>query len=297
MNLFNGIKPRRPSGAFKIFLMEKAKQNILHSIKDGQELWRKLTDEEKNEYLKKSHKLILAYKYKKMIYNKKIKRMLPKKPPNAFFIFVNEKKGHKIQKGQKTISYWRPIYDNLPKIEKDKYEKKAKIEKEIYENKMERFKNAVFDIPKKPLYPYTMFLQDAIPKLKKIKENKNLSCSEILKKASSIWLNSMPEFRKIFEDNSANDIKRFKTEMKQFEKFGYYIKNITKESNTMNTKDLKDEDIQINDEQTVKRKIVKKRSVSIIKNYKTFKRTKSPKINNKNNSIIHKKGKTQIKKK
>ena len=69
--LINGIKPKRPSGAFKIFLQEKAKENSLHDINEGHKLWEKLDEEQKEEYLKKSHRCILAYnycKYKKMIY-------------------------------------------------------------------------------------------------------------------------------------------------------------------------------------------------------------------------------------
>ena len=86
--IIHGVKPKRPAGAFRIFLQEKAKNKELHDIKEGKELWDKLSDDEKDAYLKKSHTLRLAYKYKKMIYNKKIKRVMPKKPPTAYGFFL-----------------------------------------------------------------------------------------------------------------------------------------------------------------------------------------------------------------
>ena len=69
--LVNGVKPKRPAGAFRIFLQEKAKEKALKSIDDGKKLWAKLSEEEKEKYLKKAHTCRLAYQYKKMIYEKK----------------------------------------------------------------------------------------------------------------------------------------------------------------------------------------------------------------------------------
>ena len=92
-DIVHGIKPKKPAGAFRIFLQEKAKNNEIKTIQDGHELWKKLSEEQKEEYLTKSHKCLLAYRYKKMIYNKKIKKMLPKKPKGPLQQFLKEKKG------------------------------------------------------------------------------------------------------------------------------------------------------------------------------------------------------------
>lgn len=96
-----------------MFLQEKAKEKVMHSLKDGATLWKNLSEIQKEEYLKKAHKCILAYKYKKMIYNKKIKKMLPKKPGNAFSQFVKEKKGQKIPKGENCLNYWYKVFKSL----------------------------------------------------------------------------------------------------------------------------------------------------------------------------------------
>ena len=58
-------------------------------------MWDKLSEDEKESYLKKSHTLKLAYKYKKMIYDKKIKKILPKKPATAYGYFLKEKNNEK----------------------------------------------------------------------------------------------------------------------------------------------------------------------------------------------------------
>ena len=121
--LVNGVKPKKPAGAFKVFLQEKAKEKVLHSIHEGKDLWNKLSDEEKEIYLKKAHTCKLAYKYKNMIYNKKIKKIMPKKPANTYTLFLKDKKGQKIPKGEKALTYWRDEYENLTKEKKKIYRK------------------------------------------------------------------------------------------------------------------------------------------------------------------------------
>ena len=83
-DIVHGVKPKKPAGAFRIFLQEKAKNNEIKTLKEGQEMWKKLSEDQKEEYLTKSHRCLLAYRYKKMLYNKKIKKMLPKKPTGPF---------------------------------------------------------------------------------------------------------------------------------------------------------------------------------------------------------------------
>ena len=100
-DIVHGVKPKKPAGAFRIFLQEKAKNNEIKTLKEGQELWKKLSEDQKEEYLTKSHKCLLAYRYKKMIYNKKIKKMLPKKPKGPLQQFLKEKKRTKASKWRK----------------------------------------------------------------------------------------------------------------------------------------------------------------------------------------------------
>ena len=218
--IIHGIKPKRPAGAFRIFLQEKAKNKELHDIKEGKEMWDKLSEDEKESYLKKSHTLRLAYKYKKMIYNKKIKKMMPKKPPTAFGFFLKEKKGVKIPKGEKAVVHWLPYFNDLPKDKKKKYEEQAKLARIKYEKKMEDFKKYTFDMPKRPLNAFSLFVRDRVPDLKKKK--KDAPVTELLKTAAKEWQSGEGVSQKLYERKAEQDKRRFKKQLKEFEAKGYY---------------------------------------------------------------------------
>jgi hypothetical protein len=249
--LVNGVKPKRPAGAFRVFLQEKAKEKVLHDINEGKELWNKLSEEEKEKYLKKAHKCRLAYKYKKMIYNKKIKKILPKKPATSFGYFLKEKKGIKIPKGENPLIYWREEFNKLTKDKMKKYEEKAAKEKEKYEKKMGEFNNYVFDMPKRPLNAFSLFVKDHLPDLKK--ENDELPTNKLIKIAAKQWKEEDGVSQSTYEKKAEQDKKRFLKQMKDFEKFGYYKKNTRGE----NTK--KDEE---EEEEKKSKKSKKKRSES-----------------------------------
>ena len=219
----HGVKPKRPNGAFRIFLQEKAKNNEIKSLTQGQELWKKLTEDQKEEYLKKSHRCQLAYKYKKMIYVKQIKKILPKRPGNAYTQFLKEKKGQKVPEGQNFLKYWRSVYEKLSPEEKAKYEKKAKEAKEIYDKKFEQFANKVFDMPKKPLSGFSFYVAEKMPLLRKEKPDSLLNT--LIKQIAEEWQKEPEEKKAEFIKKSDEDKKRFKRQFRQFKKKGYYSNN------------------------------------------------------------------------
>lgn len=67
-----GMKRRKPIGAYRNFLQEKATEGILTNIKEGKKLWNDLSEEEKEVYLDKANDIYLCYKYRKMMFEKKI---------------------------------------------------------------------------------------------------------------------------------------------------------------------------------------------------------------------------------
>ena len=259
--LVHGIKPKRPAGAFRVFLQEKAKAKELHSIMEGKELWNKLSEDEKETYLKKAHTLRLAYKYKKMIYNKKIRKILPKKPATAFGHFLKEKKGIKIPEGVKAVAYWYEIYEKLPKDKIKKYENKAAADRERYNKKMEEYKNYVFDMPKRPLTAFSLFVKDRLPDLKK--ENDKTPMPKLIKIAAKEWQSEDGVSQAKYEKKAEYDKKRFKKQLKDFETLGYYKANYRAERNT------KAEESEDEEEKRTKKK---KRSSS---SKKSTKRSKS----------------------
>ena len=209
------------------------------------------TDEQKEEYFIKSHRCQLAYKYKNMIYKKQIKKMIPKKPGAAIMQYLKEKKGQKAPEGEKWISYWRAMYSKLTPEQKRKYEEKAEKAKEIYEKKMTQFENKVFDMPKKPRSAFTLFLAERMPEIKK--ENPKSTASEILKLIAKEWQEEKNVDQSIYNKKVEKEKKRFKKQLAEFKKNGYYTKSKNKEE-----EDDDDDD----DEKSKKNKSSKKKSNS-----------------------------------
>ena len=254
--IVHGIKPKRPSGAFRIFLQEKAKRNEIKSLSDGHEMWKNLSEDEKDEYLKKSHRCLLAYRYKKMIYNKKIKKILPKKPGGPLQQYLKEKKGQKPAKGEKWFTYWQTVFNNLSNDQKKKYEEKASRAKEKYEKKMLQFKDKVFDMPKKPVSAFRLYVSERMPDI--IKESPKQSIQELMKQIAQEWSEGKKVNQKEYIKNAEKDKKRFVKQLKEFQKLGYYTKS----------KEEKED----NDEEEEKgRKSQKKRSNSKASSQKTKK--------------------------
>lgn len=267
--IVHGIKPKRPAGAFRIFLQEKAKNNEIKTLNDGHEMWQNLGEEEKEEYLIKSHRCLLAYRYKKMIYNKKLKKILPKKPKGALQQYLKEKKGQKPANGESWLTYWRTVFENLSKEKKKKYEEKAKKAKEIYEKKMAKFQDKVFDMPKKPLSGFLLYVTDRMSDLKKEKPDE--MANQLIRQIAKEWQEEKVVDQKLYNKNAEKDKKRFKKQLKEFQKLGYYTKS---------KGDSDEEDI---DDDEKKEKNKKKKSNSKASSQKTKK--------NKNSSY---KSKTQI---
>lgn len=220
--IVNGVKPKRPAGAFRIFLQEKAKNGEIKSLKDGNEMWKRLNEEEKEEYLIKSHRCLLAYRYKKMIYKKKIKKILPKRPLLPLQMFLKEKKGQKPADGENWLTFWSTVYTNLPKDKKKKYEEKAEKSREIYEKKMKQFQDKEFDMPKKPISGFNLYVSERMPELKKAKPDKNIP--ELVKQIAKEWQEGKNVDQKMYNKLAEKDKKRFKKQLKEFKKFGYYTK-------------------------------------------------------------------------
>ena len=209
-DIVHGIKPKKPAGAFRIFLQEKAKNNEIKSLKDGQEMWKKLSEDQKEEYLTKSHRCLLAYRYKKMIYNKKIKKILPKKPKGPLQQFLKEKKGQKPANGESFLQYWKTVFDGLSEAQKKKYVEKAEKAKERYDKKMAQFNDKEFDMPKKPQSGFNLYVQDRMPDLKKAKPN--AQASVLIKQIAKEWKESKDvdtkQYNKLKKKKKTPEVKR-----------------------------------------------------------------------------------------
>ena len=225
-DIIKGVKPKKPAGAFLMFLQEKVKNKEITSKKQGLKLWDKLTIDQKEKYLEKSHKRVLAYQYKKMIHDKKIKKIIPKKNKDALHIFLKEKRGIKPENGKTWITHWKNEFKNLCDLKKEEYKNKAIKEKERYEKEIRNFKNMVFDIPKKPLSCYTILVTKKIPELKK--KNPNAKITDLIKEIAQDYQKNKAIYEIKYNDVVSNDKRRFRLQMKEFNSKGYYTKKESK---------------------------------------------------------------------
>ncbi len=130
---------------------------------------------------------------------------------------------------------------------------------------MEEFNNYVFDMPKRPLNAFTLYVKDRIPNLRK--ENQDTPTQELIKIVGKEWKKEDGVSQSKYEKKAEQDKRRFIKQLKDFEKFGYYNKNSRGENPKKEDEDDEDEE----EEKKSKRKSKKKRSTST--NSKSTKRT------------------------
>ena len=223
--IVNGIQPKKPAGAYKIFLSENAKKGFFKNVnvlKEGKKMWNELSKEEKDEYLMKAKKIKLCYIYRKMLYEKNIKKMFPSKPKSAYNIFISSIKGMKPEKNENFFSMSKRLWDNLNEEEKKEFQDLAEEEMRKYKEKMKKFENKIFDLPKKPINSFQYYIMDNYSNFYDM-NNKNNNM-EIVKKISNEW-NNLTELQRIdYEKKAFFDKERFLKENNEFNKYGYYSK-------------------------------------------------------------------------
>jgi hypothetical protein len=220
----NGIQPKKPAGAYKIFLSEKAKEGVFKGksnvLKEGRKMWEKLTKEEKDDYLFKAKKIRLCYIYKKMLYKKNRKKILPSKPRNAYNFFVSSMKGKLPEKNESFMKMCINKWNKMTETEKERFQVLADNDRLKYEREMEKFKNRVFDFPKKPLNAFRFYLSEKLIGFNDVNVRKTYFKIMVEK-----WNKLSDKEKEIYEEKAEKDKKRFKMQNKEFKEFGYYTKS------------------------------------------------------------------------
>lgn len=257
--LVNGIKPKKPAGAYRLFMLDLVEQKKFRDFRDTHEQWGRLSKAEKDEYLKKSHRIHVAYRFKMIMYEKRVRKMMPKRPPNAFGLYLHEKRG-KAFNGDSAIAYWKEQWDRLPEKEREAYERRREEKMERYKKKKLLFESKIFDMPMRPLRAYNFYIRDRVPDL--AKEKSDIPVRELLKDVGREWqdgtCNGKKINKKLYEEYAKQDEKRYKREMEEFQKNGYYTDN----------KKLEQAKAKIEDEGKKSRSASKKRGGSTAKKKK-----------------------------
>ena len=92
---------------------------------------------------------------------------------------------------------------------------------------MEKFNNKVFDMPRKPLTGFALYVADRVPDLKK--ENPNKPNNELIKMVAKEWQDGKIVNQSTYIKDAEKDKKRFKKQLLEFKKNGYYTKTKDKE--------------------------------------------------------------------
>ena len=224
--IINGIQPKKPAGAYKIFLSEKIKEGELKGkniYKDGKKMWNELPENEKEEYLKKAKKIKLCYIYKKMLYKKNNRKILPPKPKNAYNYFIASLKGIKPKNGENFFQMTRRLWNKMDEDKKQKFNDLAEEDIRKYEMKMVKFEDKIYDIPERAKGAFQMFIMDKFPLLKE--KNKDLPTYVIFSMISDEWTKLNDDDKSIYEKMAIQDKERFLIQNEEFKENGYYSKD------------------------------------------------------------------------
>lgn len=231
-----GIKPKRPVGAFRLFLMEKAKEGRFsgkNAIKEGRKMWEDLKEDDKENYLKLSHRIRLSYIYKKMLYKKKVKDARPSKPKTAYNLFISELKGKKVPKDMTFLEFAQEKWKKTSEDGKKVYYDKAEKERQAFDKKMEKIQNRVFDQPKLGRSAYQIFISQSVVQLKEEKPKK--AVTDLLTESAGLWNDLSDKEKKKYEKESLEEKEQCKAQRREFKSKGYYTSN-TKEEKTKEKK-------------------------------------------------------------
>ena len=223
--IINGIQPNKPAGAFKIFLSEKIKEGELKGknvFKDGKKMWNELSENKKEEYLKRAKKIKLCYIYKKILYKKNIRKILPPKPKSAYNFFISSLKGIKPKNGENFFQMTRRLWNKMDEDKKQKFNDLAEEDIRKYEMKMVKFEDKIYDIPERAKGAFQLFIIDKFPLLKE--KNKDLPTYVIFSMISDEWKKLNDDEKNTYEKMAFQEKERFLKQNEEFKENGYYSK-------------------------------------------------------------------------
>ena len=231
--LYHGVKPKRPCGAFKIFLTEKAKEGKFkgkNAFREGRKMWESLSQDDKEKYLKLSHKIKLCYIYKMMLYTRSVKKALPHKPLTPLNLFFADMKGKKIPQGKTFIQYVNEQWEDLDEKERKKYEVRAEKMKKEYMKEKEKCGNRVFDMPKKAKTSFQLYVSEKMPEM--MEKNPKKTVQQVMTMLADEWGNLSNKEKAKYNEAMKKEQERYEEQKKEFEEKGYYTEE-KKKTKTM----------------------------------------------------------------
>lgn len=216
-----GIKPKKPMGAYSIYLSELAASGELgkkNFMVEGAKRWKQLSEDEKEEYHRQHKILSLKYKIKKDHYNKLNNDSRVGKV-SGYNLFMKEKSEGLKDKEFKQGEFFALInqeWNLLSQNEKNKYNKMAEEQNKLLGG-LDR-SELLDEKPSKPSSAYILFMADKMVELKGENAHKNKPQSEIMVLASEAWKHLKNHDKEKYIQR-AKDLKEdYEEKMQEYEK-------------------------------------------------------------------------------
>ena len=209
-----GIKPKRPLGAYKFFMMEQAKEGMFNgknAFKEASKLWAALSDEKKERYQKIAKKRQLAYVIKKADYLTTVRNSVAKSP-SPFNLFVSDmKESHKKDNPEKMFDFCSEKWDKMDEVAKKKYYDMAK---EAREKLKEEYEES-HDAPKRPVVPYSVYYSANYASVQK--KNPKMEASDIMKVVAEKWKKVSEKEKNKYIEAYQKEMEVYRQKVKEFE--------------------------------------------------------------------------------
>jgi hypothetical protein len=218
-----GVKPKRPQGAYNMFLMEMAKHGKLTSIRDGPKLWANCSDEDKERYARIAKKLQLAYLVKKMEYQSSIRKNNPTRAPSAYNLYMKDMKGTVDTKNLPAGGFFQHCYKKWTKLDdavKSKYIKQSNELKAEVAQQREEMKSRIYDMPSKPSSAFNIYVGETVKALKSKHPKKETS--ELFKMATESWKDTTEKLKAEYQKKADREAEDHERQVSEFEEHGYY---------------------------------------------------------------------------
>jgi transcription factor A len=221
-----GIKPRRPLGAFKFFLIEAAKEGKFEGVNpliEGHKLFNKLTDEQKEKYQRIAQREKLAYMVKKMEYDAVVKKTSTHRPLSAMNIFMQDMKDKVSAEDYNKEGFFNYCYKKWHKLDDAnirKYQRRAEESKAESAQINEGLKSRVYNKPRKPANTYNIFIQHINPELRE--HNPKKSATEIFKMAGDKWQTLSDKQKEKYAKLYEKELEQYEAQMEEWNQNGYY---------------------------------------------------------------------------
>jgi len=223
------IKPKRPIGAFRIFLRDCAgngklegKKNILA---EGYKMFNSLSQNDKNKYQAQAKKEQLIYAIKKLEFTKYLRSLRQDHSVSAYNVFIRENASlfgkDKNLKGEKFMEYMGKKFNELDSKKKQYYQDIADKESRTRGAKSDEFNDRVFDVPKRPANIYGLYVKENFSKI----YAKNNNFIETQNKLATAWKQLKPADKGKYEKENEKLTEDYKGHLKDFETYGFFNPN------------------------------------------------------------------------